>query len=481
MAEVVLVQPRVGDWDMVRSHPSLPLSLLSAATLVNKEFSTVLIDMRIIDHWKKRLKAELERNPLCVCTTSLSGRLEISRLVKENSNIPVVWGGIHASLFPESAISNRYIDFVIQAEGEITFLELVRALKEGRSDFDNIKGLWFKRAAAAIGNEKREFCQLDKLPQLPYELVDLKYYLPTFMGRRTLYFETSRGCPNNCAFCYNSRYHYRKWRCQSVEKVIGNIKDIVHNRKINSFYIIDDNFFVDLERAYKITERIVKERLDIYWEYQGITISSALKMGPEYIRLLEKSGVKKVHFGAESGSNKILKLIDKRITVDDILEVNRRFKGFDIIVQYNFMSGFPTETVDDIRSTVNLAFRLMRENRKAIISPICPYMPYPGTKMYDDAIKMGLTNRQRLEDWIETDYGDNIWTSKEKMRLLKSLFFSSMFLDRHRQRNMVENPFIKLAINLYRPIAKLRIRYLYFDFMPEISLKEKIFYRDEEI
>lgn len=192
-------------------------------------------------------------------------------------------------------------------------------------------------------------------------------------------------------------------------------------------------------------------------------------------------GIKKIHFGAESGANRILKLINKNIAVDDIREVNRKFKAFNIIVQYNFMSGFPSETTDDIKSTVKLAFELMRENKNAIISPICPCTPYPGTKMYNDAIKMGLTNRQRLEDWIESDYGDNIWNSKEKMKLLKSLFFSSMFLDKYRQRDMVEDSFIKLFINLYRPVAKFRIKNLYFNFMPEISLKEKIFYRDGEI
>ena len=98
MPEVVLVQPKVGDWDMVRSHPSLPLSLLSAASLVNQEYNVVLIDMRRGDDWKRRLKAELDKNPLCVGTTSLTGRqiryaLQISRFIKENSNAPVVWGG----------------------------------------------------------------------------------------------------------------------------------------------------------------------------------------------------------------------------------------------------------------------------------------------------------------------------------------------------------------------------------------------------
>lgn len=485
MADVVLVQPKVGDWDMVRSHPSLPVSLLSAVSLVNQEFSLALIDMRTMPDWKGRLKEELNKSPLCVGTTSLTGRqiryaLEIARFVKENSNIPLVWGGIHASMFPESTIRNKYIDFVVQGEGEITFLELARALKEGKQDFNGINGLWSKRATEIISNGKRQFCELDRLPPIPYGLVDMKHYLPKFMGRRTLYFETSRGCPNDCPFCYNTNYHQRRWRAQSADKVIENLIDVVRNKGINSFYIIDDNTFVDLERARRIAEGIVEEGLDIFWEAQGITISSALKMDADYIGLLQRSGLKKVHFGAESGSDRILELINKKITSDDIRQVNRRFKKFAIVAQYNFMSGFPTETMDDIKNSINLIFELERENPRAIISPICTYAPYPGTELYNDAVKAGLKIGQHLEDWMEYDYGDNIWTSQKKMKFLKALFFTSMFLDKHRGRDMVENPFMKLAISLYRPIAKFRIKNLYFNFMPEMTLKEKFFYRKDK-
>ncbi len=283
-----------------------------------------------------------------------------------------------------------------------------------------------------------------------------------------------KNCGGIETYCYNlgesmlKRDNCNKyWLCLS-----GSVKK-------NVVLFIDDNFFVDLRRAHEIARRIVDDKLDIYWESQGITIHSALKMDREYIGLLEKSGLKKVHFGVESGSDRILKLVNKKIRVDEVLEVNRKFKGSDIILQYNFMSGFPSETVDDIKSTVNLAFRLMRENKRAIISPICTFTPYPGTKMYDDAVKAGLRKREKLEDWIESDYGDTIWVSKEKMKLSKSLFFTSMFLDKPRQKSMVQNIFLRLAINLYRPIAKFRIKNLFFNFMPEMSLKEKIFYRND--
>ncbi len=479
MPDIVLVQPKVGYWDTVRSHPSIPLALLSAARLAEKEFNIVLIDTRIDSDWKGSLLKHLKTSPLCVGVTSMTGRqieyaLEVSRTVKENSNVPVVWGGIHASIFPKETLQNRYIDFVVKGEGEWTLPFLARAMKE-RQPYNGIAGLWYKEDGAIKSNADRQFCNLDELNGLPYHLVDFDKYLPIFMGRRTMYLETSRGCPNICTYCYNKSYNERRWRSQSPETVLKNLKEIVSGKGIRSFYVIDDNFFVDLKRAWTICDGIIREKLDIYWEAQGITIPSALRMDDDYLEILRKSGLKKVHFGAESGSDRILKMVRKNITVKDILEVNRKLRKHEIILQYNFMSGFPQETTDDIRATINLSFELMKENPNALISPICPYTPYPGTELYEEALKTGFKKRPLLEDWIESDYGDNIWTSTDRMELLKRLFFASMFLDLHRAKDMIESPLLKIAINTYRPIAKLRLKKLFFPFMPEMAVKDFLF------
>lgn len=464
---------------MVRSHPSLPLALLSAARLVDKNYDVALVDTRIDREWRRRLLLELTKRPICVGVTSITGRqiryaLEISRFVKENSDIPVVWGGIHASIFPDQTLANEYIDFVVKGEGEETFLKLVQAIEKSGT-YDKIPGLWYKENGLAKNCGDSAFCNLDDFGYLPYHMVDLESYLPVFMGRRTMYFETSRGCPNACTYCYNKSYNNRRWRPQSPTVVLKHLKEIVSEKRIKSFYMIDDNFFVDIRRAKEICEEIIKERLDIYWEAQGITVQSALKMDDDCLSILEKSGLKKVHFGAESGSERILKLVCKNIRVSDILAVNKKFKKYNIVLQYNFMSGLPSETTDDIKSTIKLCFDLMKENPKALISPICPYTPYPGTELFSEAMRLGFRDRKRLEDWIESDYGDNIWTSIERMKLLKSLFFASMFLDTHRARDMIESPLLKLVINAYRPMAKWRLRHMFFTTMPELAVKDFLF------
>ena len=139
------------------------------------------------------------------------------------------------------------------------------------------------------------------------------------------------------------------------------------------------------------------------------------------------------------------------------------------------MCGFPEESMDDIRKTKDLVFQLMKDNRRALISPLCPYTPYPGTDLYDKSLEYGFIRKKRLEDWQEADYGDNLWESTEKKKVLSSLFFASMFLDRHRSKDMVQSKIIKFIIDLYRPIAKFRVKHLFFKLMPELKIKGLLF------
>lgn len=477
MADIILLQPKVGDWDKVRSHPSVPLGLLSASRLAAKEFSTLLIDTRLNANWKEQLKEELNKRPLCVGITSMTGRqisyaLEISKFVKKVSNTPVVWGGIHCSLLPESTIADENIDILVTGEGEVTFLELARALAN-KSELKNIAGIWYKNENKIFNNQPRQFISnLDSLPELPLSLISLNDYLPVFKGRRTLYIETSRGCPNQCGFCYNAAYNKNTWRAFSAERVIKELSFLARNFKINSFYIIDDNFFVDLKRAARIAQGIIDEKLDLFLEIQGISINSALKMDKKYLELLVKAGIKKVHFGVESASEKILKIINKKINIEDVIKINRFWNKYDITIQYNFMCGFPDEIITDIRKTISLIFRIMKENPNALISPLCPYTPYPGTALYEKSLSNNFIKKNNLQDWQTTDYGDNLWGSIKRKRLLSSLFFSSMFLDKHRSKDMVQSFILKTLIDLYRPIAKFRFKHLFFRFMPELKIKE---------
>jgi len=223
--------------------------------------------VRIIDQWtepdwEEILLAELKTMPICVGITATTGTqiywaLKASEIVKENSNVPVVWGGIHASMLPSQTLENQYIDIIVQGEGEETFLELVNTLASKRP-LDNVKGILYKDGSQIKQTPPRPFIDLNKQPRLSYHLIDLKSHMNSIYGIDALQFETSRGCPFNCSFCYNTSFNKRKWRAMDTEQTLFRIKRVVEQYGIKGFIFSDDNFFTNLDRAHDILEGFVK-------------------------------------------------------------------------------------------------------------------------------------------------------------------------------------------------------------------------------
>jgi len=472
MSDVILIQPKLGYVDSFIYKNTLPSALLSIARFVDKEYKVKIIDQRVDKNWKKHLLKELNQNPLCVATTCMTGMpiksaLEISKFVKENSSVLVVWGGQHPTILPEQCLKNKNIDIIVRGEGEITFYELIKALDKKKS-LKNIKGISYKKNRKIIHNPDREFADLNELPHLPYHLLNTKDYLTKRLNVSSLYMETSRGCPNNCGFCYSKFFNKCRWRALNAEKVIENIKRAVDNLKIKNIYFHDDNFFVNTKRVENIVREIIKEKFDIIWEPQGSDINYVNKLSNKSLRLLEQSGCSRLTFGVESGSNRILKLINKGISVKNVISLNKKLSQYRMIANYNFMSGFPTETLDDLRKTVNLSLRLLEQNKNSTISNILIYTPYPGTELYPLVLRKGLIQPKSLEGWINynTDTVNLPWLSKERKKLLESLFICSLFFDR-KSEELNTSKAIKLLAKIYRPIAKARVKNMFFRFMVE--------------
>ena len=246
MADIVLLQPVIGDYDKFKSHPEIPLGLLSAAVFIHQEYDVKIIDARVERNWQRLLHNELEKRPLLVGITCMIGKpikraLAFSRFVKDHSDVPVVWGGPGPTTIPEETIRNQYIDTVVTGEGEYTLKELTDALRYKKS-LHGIKGLWFKENGAIVRNEERAFCDLNTLPDLPYHLINIDNYKVLRRGVPSLSIETSRGCPHECKFCCNAHINQHKWRALTAENTIGKIEYVYKNFGVNGFYIVDDNF-----------------------------------------------------------------------------------------------------------------------------------------------------------------------------------------------------------------------------------------------
>ena len=478
MSNIILIQPKLGYVDSFIYKSTLPSALLSIARFVDKEYKVKIIDQRIDKEWKKHILKELNQNPICVATTCMTGMpiksaLEISKFVKDNSIIPVIWGGQHPTILPEQCLKNENIDIVVRGEGEITFYQLVKALDKNKP-MKNIKGTSYKKNKKIIHNPDREFADLNKLPSLPYHLINIKDHLTKRLNVPSLYMGTSRGCPNNCGFCYNKFFNKCRWRALNAENVIKNIKHAADNLKIKNIYFYDDNFFVNTKRAEDIVEGIIKEKFDIMWEPQGSDINYVNRLSDKSLKLLEKSRCSRLTFGVESGSKRILNLINKKISPKKTLDLNKRLKNYEIIANYNLMSGFPTETMEDLKKTAYLSLNLLKQNKNATISNILIYTPYPGTDLYPLALQQGIAQPEILEEWINynTDTVNLPWLSKERKKLLESLFICSLFFDKKSDELNATN-IIRFLAKMYGPIAKTRVKNMFFKFMVEKKLYKK--------
>lgn len=324
-----------------------------------------------------------------VMTNLYGTAIKVSVLSKEfNPNIKIVWGGPHPTIQSNEVLQNDFVNFVIRGEGELTLVELCHALVNGANTFSQIKGLSYKKNGEIVHNQPREL--ISNLDELPPPAKDLslypKLYSPAHMGDMI----TSRGCPFKCAFCSAQNIWGRKVRFISVEKTINEIRDVCEKYNTKDFFFWDDTFTVDRQRTLELCQKLIDERLNISW---GCT-TRVDAVDNELLKMMKRAGCNIIDFGIESGSERMLKLIKKNITLEQITKAVRLARRHKIDLRFFFMIGFPEETKEDIKQTKDLIRAL---NSRIIIFSI--FTPHPGSELYNQVVESGLLPRN--PDWSQ--------------------------------------------------------------------------------
>lgn len=477
MKRILLINPKIGIYSKI-FKPFLPLSLLAAASIVDRQgIGVTLLDQHTDANWESSLRRILrDEKPAIAGITSmtgaqLKGALRAARIIRECGDTPIVWGGVHASLFPEGTLNHPDVDFLIVGEGETALPALLEYL-DGRISPESIPGLGFKRDGIPIINNRGPFHDLDDLPDTPYHLIRLEPYIHTyFWEKRVIDMESSRGCPYNCGFCYNEKYNCRKWRARSPERVVSEIRDLMKTHGLRNFLFIDDSFFIDRDRVNAIVQLIRKETTRIKMGFQG-RISCVSKITDTELDRLVETGAVFFQFGVESGSPRILDLINKKLTIDEVVSINRRMMRYpNVSVFYNFMVGLPTETRADVYETVDLAWRLLSENPRAYLGTIHLYKEYPGTPLYSRAISEGYVPPKNLEEWAEYDWQSVVSRSHDPdmTRLCRAVSAASYCVD-DKIRMLGDSSIASIVSDIYRPIARARFKHKFFRLMPEARI-----------
>jgi anaerobic magnesium-protoporphyrin IX monomethyl ester cyclase len=386
------------------SEATAPLGLLAIATpLLRAGYTVKLIDSTVTPHYKQRVLEEV-RDALCLGVSLVTGPMiretvEIARAVKEwKPEFPVILGGWHPSLLPQQTLEADFVDIVIRGQGESSMLEVVQHLA-ARESLEGIAGVGFKRDGALHMNGERPLRPLVDMPPKAYHLADFDAY-ERLCGRRWAMYTSSLACPFNCSYCTNAGVYGRQWNGLPPEQVVEETVDLSNRYGLEMLWIVDDNFLVDLERAVKIAEGLVRAGSRFRWSIQATTNLTA-RLSVDELRLLRRAGLHQICQGVDSASPKILQLMNKTFQdFDSIYLSAQRCVEADIRPSFNIIFAYPGEDNHDRRQTVAFILDVCRRFPGAEFWTNI-FTPYPGSPIMHHAQENGIEMPDSLEGWAD--------------------------------------------------------------------------------
>lgn len=335
---------------------------------------------------------------ITVMTPKAASAFTIASLAKKyNKGCSVVFGGPHATLKADEILKNtRDVDFVVSGEGEAVLLELVNVLHAKGNNFSTIQGLSYRQGDKYIHNTMRSF--IDDLDCLPFPDRETLLGSDTYTSEDMGLLMGSRGCPYRCSYCATQIWT-RKVRYRSLANILEEIRYVYHHYGTRQFTFKDDSFTVNRTRVMEFCNKFIDTGIKANWDCN----TRVDLVDPELLRAMKKAGCNSIKVGIESGSERILKLMDKGITLERVKEAARLFREAGIHWTAYFMMGIPTETKEDVKKTLDLLYKI-----RPSFASVGVYEPFPGTKLFDVGVEHGLVNKEMVyEDFfarIPSDY-----------------------------------------------------------------------------
>lgn len=387
---------------LIRAHyvkeyrsPGFPVGIgLIASYLESKGIFVRVLDLAVQKSWKDALRNEMDQYFISVVGISFQtvqyaeARQSIKFLKEGYPHVKVVAGGACPSTAPKECIKNPGIDVVCCGEGELTMLELIQAWEQAQP-LSAVQGIVFR-------DENGQWIQtpprppIDDLNDMPlpaYHLFDIDPYIHAehasdFTGRKRRCIEliTSRGCPYHCIYCHSILG--KRFRGRSPQNVMDEILLLHDKFGIDEFVVWDDTFTTDLQRAKAICDLIIHSGLKIALQLRhGIRSEN---MDEDLMAKLRKAGTETMGVGIETAVWRVQKLIKKNLKIEKVGAL------LDLAVKYRIttigfmMMGFPGETIEEIKESIRWACRSKLNYAFFSIAT-----PYPGTELYDIAIREG--------------------------------------------------------------------------------------------
>ena len=321
----------------------------------------------------------------CLFSLQAPNSHAVCALVKEvDAGIVTVMGGAHPTALPEKTLQDPAVDIVVLGEGEAAMPDLLEALNQDKS-LASIDGIAYKENGAAKINPKTKFIEdLDSLPYPARHLLPMEKYfrinLPHGVSTRfspNTPVVTSRGCPANCIFCSIHCIWGFKYRGRSPQNIIGELRFLKNTYGVREIQFEDDNLTFDKQRAVRLFNLMIQEKLGLAWTTPNGVALWALDQ--ELLSLMKESGCYRLCLAVESGDQKFLsETIRKPLNLEKVKVLTRMIRRLGLETDAFFVVGFPHETKEQMHNTFRFALDLDVDNVSFYIAT-----PYPGTELYE--------------------------------------------------------------------------------------------------
>jgi anaerobic magnesium-protoporphyrin IX monomethyl ester cyclase len=454
------------------NSPSFSLMALSAY-LKEKGYR---VELLLNDCTDSELKSALE-NCLAVGFSLYTGGSKdasrmASRIKSLSAEIPLVWGGYHPTLEARQCLKNKYIEYAVRGQGEKTFEELLKHFESPhKNPLASIQGLSFRQEGKIFHNAAREASNINEFPSFDYNLYD-----HVFKNTSIIPYIASRGCPFSCKFCCSANFnrnHGMKFYQLELKQVFTDLEFLVSRYNPDTINFMDDNFFVGAERIKQFIEGYRKRKFKFKWTAFGRCRFFA-NIEEEIAKELSETSLEKVFFGVESGSQRILDMVNKKMDLSDVLSALRKIKKYGILGDFTFINGFPNETKADVLKSVRLRNRILKISPKSTVR-FFVYTPLPGTETLEECVALGYSKPRRLKDWQTYEYHSfrAPWLSWSYQNFVNNISWAALFGDL--DPNIGPNALMKIAFGFLKKDADFRFKYKLFSFAPEFWIVNKLY------
>ena len=383
---------------IMKPYPPLGLLYISGY-LKSKNVDNEIFDSTFFNQ-KEQLDFILEKMPKVVCIyTNLMTKIEVIKLVKilktEKYNFPkIILGGPDVTYNVENYLKAG-TDFLIIGEGEETTLELYSAIITN-SDLHQVNGIAFLQNNQVVQTEARtKFKELNELPLPNRDAIPMQKYLDTWKnnhGKSSMTISTQRGCPYTCKWCSTAVYG-QSYRRRPANLVAEEMKMLKNKYNPDAIWFVDDVFTVSHKWLTEFHTEVKKQNAIIPFE----CITRAERLNAEILQLLKEIGCFRIWIGAESGSQKIIDLMDRRVDINHVKKMIQDTNALGIETGTFVMVGYPGETMDDINKTI----KYLKEANPTHYTITIAY-PIKGTSLYNE-IEHKITENPNWETATDRD------------------------------------------------------------------------------